>query len=33
MTPWDWTALGLTFVLALALGYLALGRRRARAHR
>jgi two-component system sensor histidine kinase/response regulator len=31
MTPWDWTALGMTLALALALGYLAWGRRRARA--
>ena len=31
MTPWDWTALGMTLALALALGYLAWSRRRARA--
>jgi len=31
MTPWDWSALGMTLALALALGYLAWGRRRARA--
>jgi two-component system sensor histidine kinase/response regulator len=31
MTPWDWTALAATLALALALGYLAWSRGRARA--